>query len=54
MVAEQRIPLSFRRDDELVVAVIWNCPGVCEVLVIGLILVYVVEIMRKVSVVDRR
>lgn len=56
MIAKQRIPLSFRRDKEFVlaVAVVLIGTGMSKILMVGFVFVNVVEIMRKISAIDRR
>lgn len=50
IVAEQRVPLSFRGNCVFVVAVVWGT-GVGEILMVRLVLVNVVEVVREEAVV---
>lgn len=54
LVAEQRVPLSFRGYGIFVVAVVLRGPGVGEILVIRFVLVDVVQVVRKEAIIDWR
>lgn len=54
MVAEQRVALRFRRDGEVVLAVVLISAGVGEVLMVRFVLVDVVEVVWEVTIVDGR
>lgn len=54
LVAEQRVSLSFRCNGKFIMAVILICTRVCEILMVGFVLVNIIEIVRKITVVNRR